>query len=227
LRCTGRTLRSEPSPHLAGEAALPSQNFNERHRDRQCLPRLAVPPRLLRVPVIRAPTCRIGLAPGQWRTAQAHSRANRRRNPRSPPIITVTSWVQPENRPDFRPRKPCLARHPRLLTPEPQGPCSLLGAFRRGGRVVECTALEMRHRCKPIGGSNPSLSANIIRHNKTAYRKLVDQSDLAGSRSDSTVRAVATNACAAGDNVRPWRCSSDTGRVMAGRISGFAIRVGN
>lgn len=25
------------------------------------------------------------------------------------------------------------------------------GAFRRGGRVVECTALEMRHRCKPIG----------------------------------------------------------------------------
>jgi hypothetical protein len=32
-------------------------------------------------------------------------------------------------------------------------------AVRRGGRVVECTALEMRHRCKPIGGSNPSLSA--------------------------------------------------------------------
>src|SRR5664279_1693395 len=27
-------------------------------------------------------------------------------------------------------------------------------------RVLECTALEMRHRCKPIGGSNPSLSAN-------------------------------------------------------------------
>jgi hypothetical protein len=24
-------------------------------------------------------------------------------------------------------------------------------------RVVECAALEMRHRCKPIGGSNPSL----------------------------------------------------------------------
>lgn len=27
--------------------------------------------------------------------------------------------------------------------------------------MVECTALEMRHRCKPIGGSNPSLSAII------------------------------------------------------------------
>jgi hypothetical protein len=27
--------------------------------------------------------------------------------------------------------------------------------------VVECTALEMRHRCKPIGGSNPSLSAKL------------------------------------------------------------------
>ncbi len=27
--------------------------------------------------------------------------------------------------------------------------------------MVECTALEMRHRCKPIGGSNPSLSAIV------------------------------------------------------------------
>jgi type VI secretion system (T6SS) phospholipase Tle1-like effector len=32
----------------------------------------------------------------------------------------------------------------------------------RGGRVVDRTALEMRHRCKPIGGSNPSLSANKL-----------------------------------------------------------------
>ncbi len=28
--------------------------------------------------------------------------------------------------------------------------------------MVECTALEMRHRCKPIGGSNPSLSASFF-----------------------------------------------------------------
>jgi hypothetical protein len=27
--------------------------------------------------------------------------------------------------------------------------------------VVECTALEMRHGCKPIGGSNPPLSASL------------------------------------------------------------------
>ena len=31
--------------------------------------------------------------------------------------------------------------------------------MRRGGRVVECTALEMRHTCKGIVGSNPTLSA--------------------------------------------------------------------
>ena len=31
----------------------------------------------------------------------------------------------------------------------------------RGGRVVECTALEMRHTRKGIGGSNPSLSAKV------------------------------------------------------------------
>lgn len=29
--------------------------------------------------------------------------------------------------------------------------------------MVECTALEMRHGCKPIGGSNPSLSASFLR----------------------------------------------------------------
>src|ERR1700710_1573569 len=42
----------------------------------------------------------------------------------------------------------------------------------RGGRVVECTALEMRHRCKPIGGSNPSLSATeaMISLEKISYQ---------------------------------------------------------
>jgi hypothetical protein len=29
--------------------------------------------------------------------------------------------------------------------------------------VVECTALEMRHTGNRIGGSNPSLSANLIK----------------------------------------------------------------
>jgi hypothetical protein len=36
---------------------------------------------------------------------------------------------------------------------------------RRGGRVVECTALEMRHTGNRIGGSNPSLSATIYKLN--------------------------------------------------------------
>ena len=30
---------------------------------------------------------------------------------------------------------------------------------RKGGRAVECTALEMRHTLSGIGGSNPPLSA--------------------------------------------------------------------
>ncbi len=30
--------------------------------------------------------------------------------------------------------------------------------------MVECTALEMRHTCKGIGGSNPSLSAILSIH---------------------------------------------------------------
>lgn len=45
MRPARRTLGSNRRFHLAGEAALHGQYFNERHRDRQCLPRLAVPPR--------------------------------------------------------------------------------------------------------------------------------------------------------------------------------------
>lgn len=37
--------------------------------------------------------------------------------------------------------------------------------------MVECTALEMRHRCKPIGGSNPSLSAIRSRRAKTPVKQ--------------------------------------------------------
>jgi hypothetical protein len=38
--------------------------------------------------------------------------------------------------------------------------------------VVECTALEMRHRCKPIGGSNPPLSAICRRfYDSVRYRR--------------------------------------------------------
>ena len=54
----------------------------------------------------------------------------------------------------------CLASHPRLELGPTAAVRSARMAPRRGGRVVDRTALEMRHRCKPIGGSNPSLSAN-------------------------------------------------------------------
>ena len=54
----------------------------------------------------------------------------------------------------------CLASRPRLELGATAAVRSARIALRRGGRVVECTALEMRHRCKPIGGSNPSLSAS-------------------------------------------------------------------
>jgi hypothetical protein len=39
--------------------------------------------------------------------------------------------------------------------------------------VVECTALEMRHRCKPIGGSNPSLSATLVEGPSTTLAECV------------------------------------------------------
>jgi hypothetical protein len=44
--------------------------------------------------------------------------------------------------------------------------------------VVECTALEMRHRCKPIGGSNPSLSARGSRQAIDETKVFLKWSDL-------------------------------------------------
>ena len=74
-------------------------------------------------------------------------RSNPGRMPRSPPATA------------FPASAPCLSRRPRLEPcPTTAGRPPVLAPW-RGGRVVECTALEMRHRCKPIGGSNPSLSA--------------------------------------------------------------------
>src|SRR6202007_252657 len=63
----------------------------------------------------------------------------------------------------------CLVRHPRLEHGPNRGGFAPDLAPWRGGRVVECTALEMRHRCKPIGGSNPSLSARpqVVRPGQT------------------------------------------------------------
>jgi hypothetical protein len=182
LRCTGRTLRSEPSPHLAGEAALPSQYFKERHRDRQCLPRLAVPPLFQRIMNETGSRLDKGAFPPP--------RLSRRSPPSGEggcgggPGRGVAQETVPVIDSAARNRAAAVKRAAdfplRALSGPPSSPINarttgallLLGAFRRGGRVVECTALEMRHRCKPIGGSNPSLSANIIRHNKTAYRKL-------------------------------------------------------
>jgi hypothetical protein len=56
----------------------------------------------------------------------------------------------------------------------------LMLLLRRGGRVVECTALEMRHTGNRIGGSNPSLSANNSLCNfRLVYQWLVRWGQLA------------------------------------------------
>src|SRR6202163_1583608 len=72
---------------------------------------------------------------------------------------------------DFSSPAACLASHPRLELGPTEGQILLRYGAWRGGRVVECTALEMRHRCKPIGGSNPSLSAKctLVRSGHMGY----------------------------------------------------------
>jgi hypothetical protein len=60
------------------------------------------------------------------------------------------------SRPSRRlPRNACGSAPPMLSRP----PFNQSLCTRRGGRAVECTALEMRHTGNRIGGSNPPLSA--------------------------------------------------------------------
>src|SRR6185312_14923167 len=57
--------------------------------------------------------------------------------------------------------RPCLSWPARLDNDCRFGLFQALPRSRRGGRAVECTALEMRHTGNRIGGSNPSLSATL------------------------------------------------------------------
>jgi hypothetical protein len=139
---------------LAREAALPGRNFNVAARDRRFLSRLAVPPFMRHArPCAGHP--RLPLTNPASKTWMAGSS----------PAVTKSDdrcalCPRPEFAAEFAPPAACLARRPRLeLAPTAVTQITHHGAW-RGGRVVECTALEMRHRCKPIGGSNPSLSAS-------------------------------------------------------------------
>jgi hypothetical protein len=79
-----------------------------------------------------------------------------------------------ETAPDFLPARALSAPPSSPRTPPDRGRQAARHGAWRGGRVVDRTALEMRHRCKPIGGSNPSLSASksLILHYKTYQTKL-------------------------------------------------------
>ena len=71
--------------------------------------------------------------------------------PRPRPAVTNSDSRAVENALSIRPTSPILP-----------APTEGSGRFRRGGRVVDRTALEMRHTGNRIGGSNPSLSATLL-----------------------------------------------------------------
>ncbi len=62
----------------------------------------------------------------------------------------------------MRLRKVSVAVMDRALAPDPASVPACRDCAWRGGRVVECTALEMRHTREGIVGSNPTLSAIVF-----------------------------------------------------------------
>ncbi len=60
--------------------------------------------------------------------------SNRQIGPRFTRVRAVKGRAGPKQAADFRPRKPCLARHPRLLTPDHRGPAPYLAP---SGEVAE------------------------------------------------------------------------------------------
>ena len=73
------------------------------------------------------------------------------------PMVLIMALKAFAPKPERRLRNPSPPARFRAFTLILQCKTQTLG---RGGRVVECTALEMRHTREGIEGSNPSLSAN-------------------------------------------------------------------
>ena len=67
-----------------------------------------------------------------------------------------------------------------LFVDQTGAPAPLKGASRRGGRVVECTALEMRRTREGTQGSNPCLSATQSQHQSPSSGRRVNAAALAG-----------------------------------------------
>ncbi len=93
------------------------------------------------------------------------SPAPRRAAPRSAIPASAASASRaaapsPERQMSVSRRSPLVVRREPMLMPR----LRWRRRPRRGGRAVECTALEMRHGRKSIGGSNPSLSARHHEH---------------------------------------------------------------
>ena len=71
-------------------------------------------------------------------------------------MVSCLPGAHAQNAPDSK--SAAATRRPSL---HKRQPCYRARFLRRGGRVVECTALEMRRRRKSTVGSNPTLSAII------------------------------------------------------------------
>ena len=95
-------------------------------------------------------------------------------------------------------------------------------ARRRGGRVVECTALEMRHTGNRIGGSNPSLSARLFVYCDVGAGSLAGGVDDDARRFDCRGRSDITPILSPG----PSRDGIRSGRLLEGRAGRPAERTG-
>ena len=95
--------------------------------------------------------------------------------------------------------------------------------------MVECTALEMRHRCKPIGGSNPSLSAITAPiHDKTAAvsRSLLTQNEEKLAEAIHTTlrpRCSSIGAKSRSSCSNVWRCSMQNVPMMMSAVFRIVI----
>ena len=112
-----------------------------------------------------------------------------------------------------RPLRPCLCWPAWLDSGRPIGLFQALFGLRRGGRAVECTALEMRHTGNRIGGSNPSLSASL----QASCAQLTVSADNTRMMSSCTLRRPARRGRRQAASHR--RCAPGGGTPARGRRS--------
>jgi hypothetical protein len=99
-----------------------------------------------------------------------------------------------------------------------------LSRSRRGGRVVECACLESTYRRKPIGGSNPPLSATLRSTGASGGTATVRTSGISAGRTNTHAEGAPRSLGVVGHEASKGRDALQICRLNSGPLGFRAIK---